>query len=391
MSQLAKLKAPKLLSWVLVATGCTLLTWLVLAYYLPQVGPSGWAVTTFREDTDFLVYFSNLGWIDQGRVLFTHGYAEYPPLGLLYVNWPQLFASSFTFYSWWLRFSNAFLYLGVAWLTWQTGRLLGQVPARTWWWWLLPSTMYFSLNRFDVLPVFLLALGLYLLLSGRYRSGWFAYGLSIMAKLYPVFLLPLMLAIAREHKQPLRHHLPYLLAPILSFSLSVGVVGGWLAVFYPYLLQFGRYVESGGVLALVVGVWPEGLPALLALAKLGQFAVLAWWLWLTTAVQAKLTLQTQLTLAALTLLCIIFFSPFYSNQWWVWVVPFLVLTLPPSAWWLVLAHDALNYLQLPLAFELYGWSSPPFNLVVGVRSAVLLVLMVMVWRQLPRRWWVAIQ
>jgi len=387
MSEPVKTVLFKPLGWVLVATALLLLTWSTLAYHWPAFTVHGLLLTIFHDDADFNVYYTNLGWIDLGHRLFDGGYAEYPPFGLMYVNWPLFLTARFVPYTWWLWLTNSLLYVGVAWLTWQLGRLLGHTPRRTWWWWLLPSVTYYSLNRFDVLPVFLLALSLYLMLTNRLRSGWFTYGLSVMTKLYPLFLLPLVLSITRERGRPLRHYLPYLLAPVISLSWGMVEAGGPLAAVYPYLLQFIRPAEPGGWLALFVGVWPMVLVVLAVGAKLAQLVVPAWWLWLTVVKRVNLSLQTGFTLSALTLLLSIFFSTFYSSQWWVWLVPFLVLVLPPAAGLVVVVHDVLNYVQSPLMIELFNKASLPFNLVVGMRSAVMLVLISMVWRQLPHRWW----
>src|SRR5262249_40236417 len=66
---------------------------------------------------------------------------------------------------------------------------------------ILPAPLYFTLNRFDVLPAFLLAGSLACL--GRERIGWSAVmlGAATMFKVFPVFLAPLVFRYLSDRRQ----------------------------------------------------------------------------------------------------------------------------------------------------------------------------------------------
>lgn len=372
------------------------ISWLVAGNVVQRTGgfaslSSNAALAAWREDEDFYYYFTGRGWIQWGRVLYENGYAEYPTLGLMYVNWPKFVVGDFSAYQWWLRLSNLVLYVAAGWLTWRLAS--GWAPASAWWAWLLPSALYFSLNVFDIFPVCLVLASLYLVRQQHFRSGWFVYGLAIMAKVYPVALLPLYWWLTTPAAAGPRRLWPYplyALAAVVGLTLGTIASGGLPAAVVLYGMQVTRAAEPGSLLFSLLTLWPAlpaYRPALHALFHLLQLFIPLWWL-VRTWLARNLSMANHLTLAALSLLGLTLFNPFYSSQWWLWALPFVVFILPRRQWWLLVCYDALVYLQLPIAFQLFGWSSSAFTAVVLVRSGVLAFTMAVLWRQLPKRWWV---
>ncbi len=363
-----------------------LVLWSGLSYLWPTV--PAWhhnAINVFREDVDFTTYFSNLGWLQPGEFLLHHGYAEYPVLGLLYVNWPHYLTQSFEAYHWLLWFSNAALLVLSMWLWFGIAKQL-ELSRGGWWLWLLPSSLYFSLNRFDIFPVALVLLSLYLLAKRHVRLAWVVYGLSIMAKVYPVFLLPFMWQLSRERGGTWGAMITYTLSPIVGLLFGLYAVGGFEAVVVPFMLQFGRAVDYGSLrgvavqLGLGVSLWS-------LLWSFGQVLLPVWWGLRTVFSRTPLPYLAAISLAALSLLLLTNLSPFYSNQWWLWVLPFVAWVLPAPERVLALLYDLVNYVQFPLAFELAGKTGGVFALVVAIRGALLVWLLVALWQQLPKGWW----
>lgn len=373
----------KLVSWLSVAI-LAVAVWTSLSVLVPTKLTG--QITLFNDVSDFWVYFSGQGWLKPGHLLLEGGYAEYPPLALLYVILPRLVTDSFTVYSWLLWTSNAVFYGLAVWLTWRLSVSLKSPQAPAWWIWVLPSVVFYSLNRFDIFPVVLVLLALDCLIRGRNRVGWFVYGAAIMTKLYPVFLLPLFLFVAGRQSKPRWNSGVYALIPIVMFSLVMVQAGGISAALSPYLLQLGRQPEPGGFLRIVYVLWPHVLPALWLLCQFVQVLVPMGWLLLTHFKPQALSFQNHLVLASLVLLVITGFNAFYSNQWWLWVVPFLSLVVPQGKRWVIVWHDVLNYLQAPIALEVFGKWGATFNYVVLIRTFFWAVLIGILWRQLPRGW-----
>ncbi len=344
----------------------------------------------FYEDTDFQVYFTGLGWIIPSAVLFEHGYSEYPPLGLMYVRWPLIFTDNFINFHWWLWLSNALLSLGTVWLIFKLAVFVNQNSSRVnsptvaWWLWALPSAIFFTLNRYDIWPVFLTTLALYLMFKNNFKAGWLVYGLAIMAKFYPVLLFPLFYTLGKKNNLS-SGVMWYALLPIVTLSSVVAWLGGWLAVVTPYILQFSRAAEPGSLLFWLVQTVPQFKMGWYGLSMMIKLAVLVYWL-AVTLIANRFNLRQHLILAALTLLLVINFNTFYSNQWWLWVLPFLTLVLSTNTIWLAGLYDVVNYLQYPVLFGRWIKFNEPLGWVVltstvGLRNIILFILVYILWRE----------
>lgn len=348
------------------------------------VRPALGSLKPFFQNDDFRVYFTGDSWVKTGLSFLQGGYAEYPPLGLTYLSLPKLVTRSFTAYSWVLRLANVLGYVAAGWLTLDIGSRWLARRRLPWWLWLLPSAIFFSLSWFDILPVLLALLALWCMLRGQVRVGWLWFGLAVAAKLYPIFLLPLLIELARE-RNPARwwYDLVYAGAGWLGPTLGVALSAGWAAALSSYFIQASRGAQLGSGLWLLGFVW-HGITnyevALSALLHLTQLALPAWWFWQAVIQRRVFGLRANLTLAGLTLLILVGANPFYSNQWWLWALPFVVWCV--DARWAILpaAYDVVNYIQyqfgtkFEFVFPLFGPLAVPFILVVAARVSLLILL-----------------
>ena len=338
-------------------------------------------ITWFREEVDFKVYFSGQGWVIPGRVLYDKGYAEYPPLGVLYIWWPRLVTDNFETYHWLLWLSNAAGYVLAGWLTWRLAKLW-QLRDGAWWLWLLPSAVYYSLNRFDILPVVLVLLSLYWFKGGSFRLSGVSFGAAVAAKFYPVLLVPLFWQLFKKQNLSPTRFVVYSLVPLLSLSLAAVIVGGGQAVWSPYVLQMSRIFEPGSIWFLLAGLWPQINDIVRTLTSLAQVAVPIIWGIGSYLTKLPWRLEISLNLASLTLLGFVFFNHFYSNQWWLWILPWLALVFPVNLIYLLGVYDLVNYLEFPVAAELGGKGSLFFNWLVVVRSGLFLFIIAILVKQL---------
>ncbi|MBI5466346.1 MAG: DUF2029 domain-containing protein [Candidatus Kerfeldbacteria bacterium] len=345
-----------------------------------------------REDNDFGVFFSGRGWVQRGQILLQDGYAEYPPLALVYITWPRLVTDSFEGYHWLLWLINAAMYVAGGILTWSLCQRIQLGPARLLWLaWLLPSVVFYSLNRFDVFPMVLALLSLWLALSDKWCASWFVWGLAVITKLYPILLLPLWLVLARRRGEKFWPATIYGLIGPLTLTLAEVISAGGAAIIKPYLVQASRVIEPGSTIWVFLQSWYHHAgvykPNWQMLIHIGQLLLPAWWLYGVTGQRNFKGEKNHLVLAALTLLLLIGLHPFYSNQWWLWVLPFIIFVVPWRWAWLVVVYDLLNYLQFPLVVYYFGKFSAEMELVVWARSLAWLVLVVVIWQQLPKKWW----
>jgi len=81
----------------------------------------------------------------------------------------------------------------------------------------------------------------------------------------------------------------------------------------------------------------------------------------------------------------IFLSPYYSPQWFLWLLPLLVLLpLNKKEVWLIIVYDLLNFIFFPVVYRYIGYESYIIDIVVFMRSAVFIWLIFMLVKKINR-------
>lgn len=237
---------------------------------------------------------------------------------------------------------------------------------------LLPPGLYYAFSRFDLLVTLLVALAVAARLRDRARTAGVLLGLAIMAKWYPVVLVPLFLSHGfhrARHKaalggSPLTWRtalMPEVIVPGLCTTSVVGAVlgvtwfwgdGGLAAV--RVLFDYHGQVRVNNVSALLTALvdsrqlgWfsDDALPRLKSVFSVAQL--------LPGFVLALLPLRRRdswlLACLAATLSAVVF-SKFFSPQWVVWGTPLMLLLASRQRLLLAgaLLLETLAYLQLPV-------------------------------------------
>jgi uncharacterized membrane protein len=222
-----------------------------------------------------------------------------------------------------------------------------------------------SLNTYDTWPALLTVGALMLVLSGRDGLGFALLGAAVAAKVYPVVLIPpatIFVWRARGRATALRAFavflavvavvvLPFLaLAPhglAESFraqaarSLQVESLGGSLLAAADRLGLYSATVvhRTGHAISYdLVGSLPEAVALLSSIAQVLALVSVAWLYLRGRADPRRLALAFAAAIAGF-----LAFTRFFSPQYLVWVVPF-VLLLEPAAW--ALAAAALVLAQV---------------------------------------------
>jgi hypothetical protein len=262
--------------------------------------------------------------------------------------------------------------------------------------------------RFDLFPALLMAIAVWAALGGRPAVAGVALGVGVLAKLFPVAILPAL---------AIPWLLPFDLRGLvrLGASLAATVVLGlapFLALagtgrtfqFLGYNAERGLEVESvGGGLAVLQGLlagqpvdmnfrfssvnveggladaWLTMLPVL----TIAGFGLVAWLGW--RRIQAEgaddggVLPRTIVELATVCLLMLLATSKVYSIQYVVWLVPLAAL-LGGRRFWLAAAIVALTIPIHPLLFgDLVDQEALPI-LILNARNALLIGLLAwMLW------------
>ena len=284
----------------------------------------------------------------------------------------------------------ALWYFGLLVVTVSNLRLLGYAPA-----WalllLLPATLFFGFNRFDLVVTCLVGLIFNSHMRKRPRLTGLLLGVAIMVKWYPLVLVPLILAhgTRRDRAEREAQGQPAPWWPALV--RQVVVPGAILGAFCFAMLAITWSWHGGGLDAVsFVLDWhlhtrvPNHASALTLLTEPIRLG------WIDQAYQpmlGKLFLGLQLLLPfGLALVPIrnrhhllegclavtigmALYSKFFSPQWVIWITAIAILLAPRYRIYLVflVALELVIYLQLPLYYYAFGLEDPSFWVVTYVR------------------------
>ncbi|HBI42415.1 MAG TPA: hypothetical protein DDY78_06080 [Planctomycetales bacterium] len=249
---------------------------------------------------------------------------------------------------------------------------------------LLPASLYFTLNRFDVLPALLAALS-FACLGRRWTAASAVFlAAAMMVKVYPVLLAPLVLRyLLPEWRRAGLWALCYT-GTALAFLLPPLLLEGWPTVWESFHFQLTRepmpFTAYGPLLPLSLAANDAAGRAF----RLGTLALtIAVLCWTRPADVASL-----LRRGAVVLVVFISLSVTFSPQWVLWLAP-LCIPLARRNWplaGLIIALDLATYFTFPVYSPIWGpCDTDGVVHAVYARFAVLAVLAaVLLWQDRRR-------
>jgi hypothetical protein len=209
----------------------------------------------------------------------------------------------------------------------------------------LPAALYFGLNRFDVLPALLTALGLACLGRRRVVASAALLAAAMMIKVYPALLAPLVLRFLWPDRRAALAWAAAFAATAAAIVLPPLLLWGWEPVWAPYHYQLSRPPFPPTVYDYIL---PESLgqgDRLGTLFRLGTLAAVT----LLLVWRRPVGMASLLRRGALLLIVFVTLPVFYSPQWVLWLVPLLAPLARRS--WRVAAPavllDVVTYLTFP--------------------------------------------
>jgi hypothetical protein len=242
---------------------------------------------------------------------------------------------------------------------------------------LLPPALYFTYNRFDILPAFLCLLAY----SAATRRQWLRVAvilaLATLTKWYPALLLPGFLVYAGAVERKFQWKMiAVFAATVMGVTLLAFFQGGFAAILAPYQFHTSRSMEYAAFPVLINNL----LQNLLHINVNLQYFLVIFFLLQICAPVLVFMIKID-TLAKLTDYCLIvtavfmLFSRIWSPQWFLWLIPFVLLTeINLKTAGLVIAYNLLTYLSFPIIFDTYGSSSIQLQIVSVFLYVVLFVI-----------------
>jgi Glycosyltransferase family 87 len=394
---LARVRLPRAarFAWPLLAAG--VIAGAVVVHG-PLAGNLGRQTRIFHDGHEIDIYRDRGSWFPRAARPYTDVFSEYPQLATYTFAVPyaalKLVGRPPTHQGYAIGFGVLMAALLIG--TMRGLRTLMPSGSRPWWLlMLLPAQLYFTFNRYDMLPAALSVASFLCLVRGRPRWAAVLLGLGVAAKWYLLVLVPVF----ARHEQLRTRRLPWamvpaFLLPCVAFVALTVAHSGWEGLAVPYRFHYGRGLNSEGLFYLVAYAAQNVLH--LDLQRPGVYRVLLALQFAVAGLALRGRIDSPRRLAAWSALSIagfMLFAKFYSPQWIIWLMPFLALWLagdgtrpPPIARVAaVVGFDLLTTLYFPLLFDGYARAPGLRGLYFGVlvvKSALLLGLAVALARSL---------
>jgi hypothetical protein len=243
---------------------------------------------------------------------------------------------------------------------------------------LMPASLFFTVNRFDVVPTLLTALSLACLGRRWVVASACFLAAGAMLKVFPALLAPLVLRYLLPEWRAAARWLTAFTATAAALLLGPLLREGWQAVWAPYQFQLNR--EPFGWTAYGY-ILPPQLAENFWWAKAFRLSALLAAL-VALLVRPVPDLGSLLRRGAIMLIVFVTLPVFYSPQWVLWLMP-LLLPLArrrPRLVGLVVALDLVTYLNWPfLGCTGDNWR-PWIDLLVLARFGTLAALAVLLLR-----------
>ena len=322
-------KSTRIYLFVSVALG---FLWILFSFVLYSNFNS--EIRLFNDNYDKNIYFSRAKWFSNNRIPYLEVFSEYPQIATYLFAIPNVIWAIFypgTYLSsqeYNVIFSTLMLLLMAA-TIFLLVQILPLFKKHYAYLMFLPAPLYFSINRFDILPAFLCLLAYRSIRKGGNSFAAFLLAIGTFTKWYPVLLFPAFLYYEdrTNRRLPLRSLFVFCITCLLIL-LPTYLTGGLDAILVPYSFHADRTLEFVSMPALInlaftsIG-FPLPIPLLkwffLALQLSGLGIVMIW--------KRPRNYQDLLQANILIISSFILFARIYSPQWILWIFPFLVLSI----------------------------------------------------------------
>jgi hypothetical protein len=250
-------------------------------------------------------------------------------------------------------------------------------------------SLFYGWAYFDSLSVFLMILGLYLLIKSKDNASGFVLGLGGLVKWFPLLVLPAAWKWMGRDKA-IRiivitlvvlgsvWGMLYAISPEMTRAsfISQGAKGSWESIWalLDGNMGTGNFSSVADRTDPAMASLPSGNPAaippwlsLLVFAGIGFF--LFW--------KANLKTEQQLiAFSGLTVIIFFLWSPGYSPQWVLYILPLVLLSLPPSRYILSgLLVLLVNLLEWPILLSRGFFQYLPASILLRTAIYVIIAMM----------------
>ena len=321
-------------------------------------------VRLFSDEFDRLVYFERGQWLPERLVPYKDVMSEYPQIptylfGLLHL--PVIGETNMLVAYW--KHSSIFSALMLIALAATIEILYKILPERKYlaYLLLLPAPLYYTFNRFDILPALFTLLSFIAFRDKKWNLSVILLAVGTLTKWYPALLLPVYLAYYYRTEKRIHWQMPAIFAvTCLTILLPTLMVGGVEALFTPYKLHSERGLESVALPTLVGQTLQDWVPN----NNLQSYLILLFFILQIAAVAmafiSRIDTHKKLLYWSILIICgFITFARIFSPQWLLWILPFYILTIQSKTdIGIAVFYGISNYIAFPVVWDFFGDTSP---------------------------------
>lgn len=243
---------------------------------------------------------------------------------------------------------------------------------------LLPPTLYFTYNRFDILPAFLCLTAYSAATKRQWTKVSIILAVATFTKWYPVLLFPgfFMYAFYLESKFQWKMIIGFAVTSIAILLLSY-LFGGFESVLATYQFHMARNVDYIAFPVLINNL----VRSVLSIPLIPPNYLLFFFIMQISApimiIFVKLESLDQLIDYCIVVMGLfVLFSRIWSPQWFLWLLPFLIISAKNAKTvWLIIVYNISIYLCFPLIFDSYGKSSYQMQ-IAGLLTYLILIFLI---------------
>ncbi len=250
---------------------------------------------------------------------------------------------------------------------------------------LLPATLFFTFNRFDIAPALIIVMSLDSMFNRRYNFAAILIAIGTAIKIFPLLVLPVFLAYYRTaHKRFSITMIVLFAATALLCILPTFIQGGFEAFEVPLQFQATRDCNNESVYYLLSQIFSRQFSDYGDILK-KVFIILS----LSTvpfAITAKIDNKNDLVKwSLLSIATSMFFMKFYSPQWIIWIIFLMILTMETKKDIVkAILFSLITYIEFPFGDVVFGQPSLPFTIIVFLKSIILAsIIMPLAYTLLP--------
>ena len=309
-----------------------------------------------NDPYDLSTYQDRGSWIVEGQQPYKDVFSEYPQLATYMFAIPHILGRLFRFSGDTYRYFFSLIMAVSAVIT--IVLIYEQRSDRKYLAYLmfLPASIYFTHNRYDIVPAMFTIISIWMLFKGRFQFASFFLAISVMFKWYPLVLLPIYIA----HYYTLHKRLNWRM--IVTFSGTIGLIIlptilsiGMDGFLEPYQFHLDRGVNRESIVFLFVlfmmaaGIFTQIIKTIV----FNAFLVLQVGVSFVSLLGQVRDKVSVLAWSSGAILCFMLFAKFYSPQWLLWILPFLILRAQTRRdVIMIVLFDLLTYLKFPIAFDI---------------------------------------